>query len=177
MYHTCSLLLFRSKLMIILESPSTSIFSTLSLICNFTPSTSSLLFMTHVEIKKKNTSYSSLLLLTFGVILKMSKPCFWVLHETWCTWCVFIPWMVQYGLTHDIWSIMNVHNGDNLLSDCLTSIRCWLGTLPLSIGVLDKLRDILQDGHMEMFTHIEIDLLWRSIMHHRRGHQALDGMG
>jgi hypothetical protein len=34
--------------------------------------------------------------------------------------------------------MMDFHGGDNLLSDCLTSIRCWLDILPLGARVLLK---------------------------------------
>jgi hypothetical protein len=37
------------------------------------------------------------------------------------------------GLAHGRWSMMDLHDGDGLLSDCLTSVRCWLGILPLGI--------------------------------------------
>jgi hypothetical protein len=32
--------------------------------------------------------------------------------------------------------MMDLHGGDSLLNDCLTLVRCWLGILPLGIGVL-----------------------------------------
>jgi hypothetical protein len=52
--------------------------------------------------------------------------------------------------------MMDLHGGDSLLNDCLTSVRCWLGILPLGIGVLlTDLVDALHCGHMES------SLAWR----------------
>jgi len=61
---------------------------------------------------------------------------FGVLHELWGTWCMFNTQMVRYGLAHGRWPMMDLHSGDSLLKDYLTSVRCWLGILPLGVGVL-----------------------------------------
>jgi hypothetical protein len=53
--------------------------------------------------------------------------CSGVLHEFWGIGC---PLMVRDGLAHGRWSVMDLHSGDNLLNDCLTSGGCLLGILP-----------------------------------------------
>jgi len=80
-----------------------------------------------------------------------------VFHEFWGRWCMFTLQMVQDGLVHGRWSMMDLHGGDNLLNDCLTLVRCWLGILLLGVGVL--LTDWWTPcicGHMESL------LAWRT---------------
>ena len=44
--------------------------------------------------------------------------------------------MVRDGLQHERCSMMDTHNGDSLLSGCLTSVDCMLSVLHLGVGDL-----------------------------------------
>jgi hypothetical protein len=111
-------------------------------------------------------------MLDFVVTPKVFTPCFGVVHVIWGTCCMFSPWIVQDGLTHGRWSMMDFHGGDGLLDDYLTSIRCWNGIFPWAFSSLDNLVDVLHCGHMES------SLAWR--MPYLRGRVVcilVEGMG
>jgi hypothetical protein len=71
---------------------------------------------------------------------------------------------------------MDLHNADNFLSDFLTLVMCWYSSLG-RWSSLNSFVGILYDDHIERFTSLENTLLRRSVVHPRRGHRALDGMG
>ena len=50
-------------------------------------------------------------------------------------WCMYILEMIWYGLAHQICFMMDLHNWDHLLGDCLTLDGCWLGILLLGAAI------------------------------------------
>jgi len=61
---------------------------------------------------------------SFRVTPKVFATCFWG------TCCMLSHHMVQDGIVHWRWSVLDLHSGDILLSGFLTSSGCLLGILP-----------------------------------------------